>query len=345
MSAEMRVNHVEFYVGDAAAAEVELAERYGFETTATSGSRHGDDDHFSIALRRGEIHLVLTQPRSVRHAAHEYLARHGDGVADIALRTPDVRGSFERAMLGGAPAAGEAAIHGYGGVRHTFVEDRGPEVVAIPGFPPVPATGPCAEVGIHDIDHFAFCLNAGELEAAAGVYSSALDFTLIFEERIAVGTQAMSSQVVQSASRAVTLTLIEPDLSADPGQIDAFLRNHDGPGVQHIAFRCDDAVATVGELTGRGVEFLDIPDSYYRLLGEHLSLATHETEELRRLGILVDQDHDGQLFQIFTKSTHPRRTFFYEIIERRGATTFGSGNIRALYEAVEAEQAQSRVAS
>jgi 4-hydroxymandelate synthase len=340
----MTINHVEFYVHDVATTESELATTYGFETTATSGSQHGDDDHISVAMRHGSIHLVLTQPRSSEHVAHEYLARHGAGVADIALRTPDVRGSFERAVLGGARQADRPdTIHGHGGVRHTFVEDRGPDVVVIPGVGAVGGTGSSTGVGLRAVDHFAFCLNPGELTAAADFYTAALDFKLIFEERIAVGAQAMLSKVVQSASRAVTLTLIEPDVSSEPGQIDAFLRDHGGPGVQHIAFRCDDAVATVGKLAARGVEFLDIPDAYYRLLGEHLSLATHTTDELRRFGILVDEDHDGQLFQIFTKSTHPRRTFFYEVIERHGATTFGSGNIRALYEAVEAEQAQSRV--
>jgi 4-hydroxymandelate synthase len=188
------------------------------------------------------------------------------------------------------------------------------------------------------IDHFAACLPAGTLDPTVAFYESALGFSVIFEERIVVGAQAMLSRVVQSASSQVILTLIEPDLSAQPGQIDEFVKNHDGAGIQHIAFKTGAIGPAVSALREREVEFLTAPSAYYRLLTERLQLAAYSVDELQQLNILVDEDHDGQLFQIFAKSTHPRRTFFFELIERLGARTFGSGNIRALYEAVEAER-------
>jgi 4-hydroxymandelate synthase len=148
----------------------------------------------------------------------------------------------------------------------------------------------------------------------------------------------MESTVVQSRSGAVTLTLIEPDESAAPGQIDEFLKSHQGPGVQHVAFSTRDAVRAVRILGRRGVAFLTTPPAYYDLLRERVHLPDSKVESLRATSVLVDEDHDGQLFQIFTASTHPRHTLFFEVIERQGARTFGSANIKALYEAVERER-------
>ena len=193
-------------------------------------------------------------------------------------------------------------------------------------------------MGLLGIDHFAVCLNAGDLGPTVAFYERALGFRQIFEEHIVVGAQAMNSTVVQSASGAVTLTLIEPDRRADPGQIDDFLKEHHGAGVQHIAFNSDDAVRAVKALSRRGVEFLKTPEAYYNMLGERITLETHTLDALRATNVLADEDHGGQLFQIFTASTHPRRTLFFEVIERQGAKTFGSSNIKALYEAVELER-------
>jgi 4-hydroxymandelate synthase len=175
-------------------------------------------------------------------------------------------------------------------------------------------------------------------------YERVLDFTMTFGERIVVGSQAIEAKAVQSGSGAVTLTLIEPDVSQDPGQIDEFLKNHGGAGVQHIAFTTDDIVRTVGSIASRGVEFLTAPDTYYTLLEERLEVVGHTTEDLRSLDLLVDEDHEGMLFQIFARSVHPRNTLFLEVIERLGANTFGGGNIKALYEAVELQRSNEEVA-
>jgi 4-hydroxymandelate synthase len=339
----LTVDHVEFYVTDASACAAEFVARYGFDIAARSDD--ADPIRRSVAVRQGRIVLVFTEGIADEHPASGYVQSHGDGVANIALRTGDARAALAKAVDGGARAIQDpvevtgcvtASVAAFGDVVHTFVERRNTSVPdhCPPGLAPVgSATGE-----LDKLDHFAVCLPAGELATTVAFYESALGFTKIFEERIVVGAQAMNSQVVQSASREVTLTLIEPDTSLEPGQIDHFVKEHGGAGVQHLAFATPDIVRSVARLRDRGVEFLNAPDAYYGLLTQRLNVSAHGVEELRDFDILVDSDHDGQLFQIFTRSTHPRRTFFMELIERRGAQTFGSGNIKALYEAVELER-------
>ncbi|WP_425575856.1 4-hydroxyphenylpyruvate dioxygenase [Streptomyces axinellae] len=331
------------YVENLEEAAFGWVEKYAFAVSGTSRSA----DHRSVTLRQGPIKLVLTEPTSDRHPAAAYLQTHGDGVADIALRTPDVTAAFEAAVRGGAVAVREparltgtephgpavtAAVIGFGDVVHTLVQSD--ETTAAPD-----ANGHRGgDVGLLGIDHFAVCLSGGDLGPTVALYERALGFRQIFEEHIVVGAQAMNSIVVQSASGAVTLTLIEPDGSADPGQIDDFLKEHHGAGIQHIAFTSDDAVRSVQALSRRGVEFLQTPGAYYDMLGERIALETHKLDDLRATNVLADEDHGGQMFQIFTASAHPRRTIFFEIIERQGAQTFGNSNIKALYGAVELER-------
>jgi 4-hydroxymandelate synthase len=351
--ANISIDYLEIFVENLQRAAFTWVDQYGF-TVAGSG---GSADHRSLALRQGAITLVLTEATSDHHPASAYVLEHGDGVADIALRTDDVAATFRAAVAGGATivrrpvrhAGAEpsvtAAIGGFGDVVHTLVE-RSPG--AGPGLPVGfraalrPDGDRPAETDLLDVDHIAVCLQPGGLRPAVERYGRALGFRNVFEERIAVGRQVMQSTVVQSRSGAVTLTLIEPDESADPGQIDEFLKSHQGPGVQHLAFSSPDAVRTVQVLTRRGVAFLTTPPAYYDLLRERVHLPRAKTESLRASNVLVDEDHDGQLFQIFTASTHPRHTLFFEIIERQGARTFGSANIKALYEAVERERTGER---
>jgi 4-hydroxymandelate synthase len=195
--------------------------------------------------------------------------------------------------------------------------------------------------GLDAIDHVAACLPAGELLPTTDFYQQTLGFGQIFEEYIEVGGQAMNSRVMQSPSGQVTLTLLEPDPSRNPGQIDDFLTAHGGAGVQHLALRTDDIATAVRSLAGRGVRFLSTPASYYDELERRLGPVGVPLATLRELDVLVDRDEAGELFQIFTQSTHPRRTFFIEVIERLGALTFGSANIKALYQAVERERART----
>jgi 4-hydroxymandelate synthase len=345
---ELSIDHVEFYVQDTAVAAAQFIDGYGFEIYGASEPAESVTAIRSVALGKNQIRLVLTTAQGADHPAAAYVEQHGDGVANIALTTPNAREIFTEAVRRGAAAVAEpaerdglitASIRGFGDVIHTFVQrPASSDVRKLPGFSPIPETGTRFDSGLGMIDHFAICLEAGQLTPTVEFYEKVLDFQMIFEERIVVGSQAMDSKVVQSRSGSVTLTLIEPDTSLEPGQIDNFLKNHNGAGVQHIAFTADSIVESVGLLKSQGVSFLGTPDAYYRLLS--VDLTKYSVSELKELDILVDEDHDGQLFQIFTASVHPHRTFFMEVIERLGARTFGSGNIKALYEAVERQRAE-----
>jgi len=333
------IEHVEFYVADLPAAAAPLCRDYGF-THAGPLDRGEHSGARSVLLRQGSVALVLT----TGDAAAAYLIRHGDGVASIAFRTDDVVKAFDQAVAGGArPVAapaftggadrgdrgdrgdrvGVAVVSGFGDVTHRLVERAG--------------AGPAvsAPVGMFQaLDHIAICLPAGQIDAAVRLYRDAFGFADVFDERIEVNGQAMISKVVQDEAGAVTFTLIEPDPSLDPGQIDEFLDRHGGAGVQHLALRTADIARAVRTLSGRGVEFLAAPAGYYRRLEPRLGALAIPVEVLREVNVLADRDKWGELFQIFTRSTHERGTFFIELIERRGALTFGSGNIKALYEAL-----------
>jgi len=351
------IDHVEFYVGDARQAAYYLCSAFGFRLVGQGGPETGLSGQRSLLLRHGDILIVLTSGLSPDHPATEYVRRHGDGVAVIALGTDDVAGTFAEVVARGAVAVAEprtfergdsrvvmATVSGFGDVAHHLVERHGPAGEFRPGAFDVTATDVDTDKDLlRAIDHAAICVPAGDLAATARFYEDVFGFTEIFEEYIEVGGQGMDSKVVQSRSREVTFTLIEPDITRRPGQIDDFLQWHAGAGVQHLAFRTDDIVTAVSTLAGRGVGFLATPDSYYDNLEERIGRSDIPVPALRELGVLVDRDHWGQMYQIFTQSMHVRRTLFLEIIERHGALTFGSGNIKALYEAKERERAASVV--
>ncbi|MFD8639368.1 VOC family protein [Streptomyces zaomyceticus] len=315
------IDHITLSVGDAHARAAEFVDRYGFEVIAA-----GETPEFTaVAVGQRDVVLLLLEGRTDDHPATLFTARHGDGVSDIALRVAE---------------ADRPALEAFGDVTHTFVSRTAGEPWSLPGIEPVPAeaTPETTEpAGRHllRVDHIAVCLETGELDGTVEFYRRELGWRVVFEEDIHVGAQAMQSKVVQSPNTLVTLTLLQPMSGAVPGQIDDFLKRHGGGGVQHLAFAVPGIVEAVADLGSRGVRFLTTPDSYYEDLEERLGSSGYAVEELRRHHVLADRDHDGELFQIFTRSEHPRRTHFMEIIERRGATTFGSNNIRKLYEAVE----------
>jgi 4-hydroxymandelate synthase len=345
---DLFIDHIEFYVADLSEARKVFAEGYGFDTYATGTAGPDGSVLRTLALGRGEIRLLLTEASGADHASSAYVEQHGDGVAAIALGTADARVTFAEAIRRGAVPVGNPAEHdgvvtasimAFGDVVHKFVQrptDANRRI--LPWQTPGPTVPAAFEPGLRAVDHVAVCLEAGRLDPTVRFYADVLGFRTIFEERISVGAQAMNSKVVQSASGAVTLTMLEPDLTGDPGQIDDFIKNHGGPGIQHIAFSTSDIVRSVRSMNEEGVAFLNSPGTYYALLSQRLGLSRHSVDELQDLGVLVDEDHDGQLFQIFTRSVHSRSTLFMEIIERAGASTFGSGNIKALYEAVELQR-------
>jgi 4-hydroxymandelate synthase len=343
------IDHIEFYVGDAKQAAFYFCTAFGFQVCGQGAPETGLVDQRSLLLRQGSINILLTSGLTADHPATEYVRRHGDGVAVVGFGVADAAAEHAELVRRGAENLGEPAgggsdpltamVSAFGDVTHRLVERRDPAGSFLPGIVSTERAGP--DGPLDAIDHLAICVPADRLADTIGCYQERFGFRRIFDEYIDVGGQGMISTVVQSPSRGVTFTLIAPDTSRRPGQIDDFLDRHAGAGVQHLAFRTDDMVAAVSGLAARGVRFLQTPRSYYDTLTERIGALRVSVERLRELSILVDQDHHGQLLQIFTESAHVRRTLFLEVIERQGALTFGSSNIRALYEAKERELAMS----
>lgn len=339
----MSIDYVELFVEDLDHNRKWLVEGYGFSVVGQSNDQ--DQNIHTLALEQGDTTLLLTTPRA-HDAARAFTEKHGDGVADIGLRVPDAKLAFELAVSRGATPVTEpvqtglittATIAGFGDVTHTFVErPTDSNLNQVRTLTPIaPRPGP-SKPRLRLVDHFAVCVEPGHIDETVDYYRNALGFDLTLVEHIITGDQAMMIKVVQSRSRAVTLTLIEADTSMASGQIDAFLHKHRGPGVQHMAFSTDDILSSVNQLTDNGVLMLATPQAYYTTLSERVLPKRHSVQQLQEQNILVDEDHDGQLYQIFARSVHPRGTLFLEIIERCGATTFGSANIKNLYNSVEA---------
>ncbi|MER0477725.1 4-hydroxyphenylpyruvate dioxygenase [Streptomyces sp. Edi2] len=347
---DLSVDHVRFAVVDLDTATDVWVKRYGMSVYARSADSASSAGVATAAVGTAEIRLVLTAADGADHPAAAYVALHGDGVSDIALRTSDAAAAFRTAVRRGAQPVSPPADHdgiicatisGFGDVVHTFVErPNALDSRTLPGLVPSgEPVKPGADNHLDTVDHFAVCVEAGQLRPTVDYYKQVLDFREVFTERIIVGEQAMDSIAIQSRSGEVTFTVIEPDLTRQPGQIDAFIKNHGGAGVQHIAFSTRDITRDVERLRDTGVRFLETPGSYYDMLPERLTPTRHGVEQLRALDILADEDPDGQLLQIFTGSVHPRNTLFFELVERLGSRTFGSANIKALYTAVERQRA------
>jgi 4-hydroxymandelate synthase len=348
------IDHVEFYVGDARQAAFFLCTAFGFHVAGHGGPETELPRQRSLLLAHGGSRVLLTSALGGGHPADGYVSRHGDGVAVVAFATGDATAAYEEAVAAGAASVEAprtygsgsdrvtlATVGGFGDVVHTFVERHGGSFW--PGA--IEAQDAPAHQGpemVRAIDHAAVCVPAGELEQTVEYYRRVFGFKLIFEEYVEVGYQGMYSQVVQSPSGGVTFTVIQPDMSRHSGQIDDFLAWHGGAGVQHVALSTDDIVTAVRTFSANGAGFAQTPGAYYDVLTERLGAIDLPVDRLRPLGILVDRDHWGQMYQIFAKSMHIRRTFFWELIERHGAKTFGTSNIPALYAAKERELAEVR---
>ncbi len=351
------LDHIEFYVADASAAARSLCAEYGFEVHGHGGPETGLAGQRSVLLGQGDIRVLLTSGLHAAHPASGFVARHGDGVAVIALRTGRAAAGYDEVTAAGAaglrpPRAWEndrarvvtAEVSGIGDVGYRLVERSGDDTEFQPGVIEMKpgAGGGAGSDLLRRIDHLAVCVPAGELDSTIAFHQRVFGLAVTFGEYIELGNQGMNSKVVQSPSGGLTLTIIEPDVTRGHGQIDDFLAWHEGPGVQHVAYLTKDIVRAVRTLADRGVEFAVTPSVYYDMLGPRLGRTDISVEALRPLGILVDRDHWGQMFQIFTKSTHIRRTYFAELIDRHGARTFGTSNIPALYAAKERELAEIR---
>lgn len=351
-----QIDHVELHVGDAQQTTFYLCNAFDFQVLGQGGV----DGQRSVLLRHGDIRLLLTSGLHADQPATGYVQRHGDGVAAIGLRVDDAEKAFTDVVGRGARPVEQprpwrlrdgsevvtASVAGFGNMNYRFVQ-RPEDRLFLPGATDEPAVRDSAidrdGALLQSVDHFAVCVPAGELDGTIAFYQKVFGFAQIFEERIEIGEQAMESKVVQDPGGTLTLTVLAPDTTRQPGQIDDFLRSYGGAGVQHVAFSTDRIAAAVTAFTERGVRFLSTPSSYYDGIERRLGKVEVPMDRLRAGNILVDRDHYGEMFQIFTESPFVRRTLFFELIERHGALTFGTNNIKALYEAKERERTQSTV--
>ena len=371
------VDHVRFYVGNAKQAAYFYASAFGFEVSQISDLTTGNRMSAVYLLTQGNIRILLETPLSKDHPASPELARHGDGIKDIALTVFDAEKAYEQAIRNGGESAYEprtfsdatgtvvmAGIRTYGRVVHTFVSRTGgyalPSVKSgglfAPGFRRVTSFAlnehnrahPC---GLKFFDHCVGNVELGRMNHWVKWYEDVLGFSMFkhFDDKdISTEYSALMSKVMASGNHLIKMPINEPAEGKRKSQIQEFLEWHDmTPGVQHLAFRTDDELHSVAELRRRGVDFLALPDAYYeqvwsrvdRVLREHGHQPVKEDHQrVRDLGILVDADDEGYLLQLFTKPLQDRPTLFFEIICRRGSQSFGKGNFKALFEALEIEQ-------
>lgn len=348
-----RIHHVEFWVGNALQAAEFYRRAFGFDRFAYSGLETGQRAMASHALRQGTIRLVVSSPLSAGHAAAGHLARHGDGVRDIAFEVDDAEAAFREAVKRGAKPAVEpheesddhgairrAAIHTYGDTIHSFISLDGYSGPFLPGYREQFAPG--EDAGLLRIDHIVGNVEIGKMSEWAAWYSDVLGFTryITFEDKdISTEYSALMSIVMSDDAYAIKFPINEPAPGRRKSQIDEYLDFYGGPGVQHVALLTADIARSVRKLTGGGVSFLPVPGSYYATLADRVGPIEEGAETVRDLGILVDRDEEGYLLQLFTRPVEDRPTLFFEVIQRKGSRGFGKGNFRALFEAIEREQA------
>lgn len=351
---DLAFDHVEHYVGNALQSAYYYCAAFGFDVVAYAGPQTGLQDRESYVLRQNDLCFVVTSPLRDGPIA-QHVARHGDGIRDVALTVGDARAAFAAAIAGGATAVREplqssddqgtavtAAIATYGDVVHTFVERRAYRGPFLPGYMPygLPVRA-AARVGLSHIDHCVGNVGWGEMERWVDYYGRVLGFSQLvsFDERdISTEYTALRSKVMSDERRVVKFPINEPAEGRKKSQIEEFLEFYDGPGVQHVAIATNDIVATVRALRRNGVELLETPGAYYDELESRIGRIEEATPTLRELGILVDRDDLGYMLQIFTKPVGSRPTLFYEIIQRKGSLSFGKGNFKALFVAIEREQ-------
>ncbi len=341
-------------MGNARQAAFFYRQAFGFSQNAYAGLETGSRESASHVLAQGQARLVLTTPLASDGLLSEHIRAHGDGVRDIAFLVADADRAFEEAIRRGARAAIEprtlrdehgsvrhAAIHTYGDTIHSFLTHLDYDGPFLPGYRACSRPAPSA--GILRIDHIVGNVELGRMEEWAAFYSGVLGFHryIHFDDQdISTEYSALMSIVMSDDSFAIKFPINEPAAGRRKSQIEEYLDYYRGPGVQHIALETGDVLATVAALHDRGVEFLQVPAAYYDELPARVGPIREALEAIRALGILVDRDQDGYLLQIFTQPVEDRPTLFYEIIQRRGSRGFGKGNFKALFEAIEREQAQ-----
>jgi 4-hydroxyphenylpyruvate dioxygenase len=352
-------DYIELYVGNAKQAAHYYRAAFGFQLIAYRGPETGTRDRASYLLQQGKIRFVLTtairpdlSPDAKRIAEHVHA--HGDGVRDIALWVDDARDAFQKAVERGAEpvqqptvltdAEGEivvAAFKIYGETIHSLVERRNYRGLFMPGFTAVSPHFNPPDAGLKYVDHCVGNVELGKMNHWVEFYAHVMGFRnlLTFDDKtISTEYSSLMSKVMANGNDRIKFPINEPAQGKRKSQIDEYLEFYKGPGVQHMALATDDIIRTVTTLRDRGVEFLSVPTTYYDDLQKRVGKIDEDVQSLASLGILIDRDPDGYLLQIFTKPVEDRPTVFYEIIQRKGAKSFGAGNFKALFEAIEREQ-------
>lgn len=349
------IDHVELIVGNAKQSAYFYRSAFGFKLIAYAGLETGIRDRCSYVLEQGKIRLVLTTPLTPDHPAQDHLRKHGDGVRAIALEVPDVESAYRETTQRGALGAIEpftitdengefrvSAIQAYGDTLHTFVDRKDYKGFG-PGYKAVTSEDTIARpVGLAAIDHMVGNVGWNEMNRWVKWYEEVMGFHVFIsfdDSDISTEYSALMSKVMASGSEKIKFPINEPATGKRKSQIEEYIDFYNGPGVQHIALITGDIVSSVRKLAAQGVDFLRVPNSYYDDLEARVGKINEPIHELKELGILVDHDDDGYMLQIFTKPVQDRPTLFFEIIQRRGARSFGKGNFKALFESIEREQA------
>jgi 4-hydroxyphenylpyruvate dioxygenase len=352
-------DYIEFFVGNARQAAHYYRAAFGFQRVGYRGPETGVRDRASYLLQQGKIRFLLTTPiradasDEARQIA-DHVQRHGDGVRDLALWVDDAREAFRLAVERGARPVHEprvlrdehgevvvAAIHTYGDTIHSLVERGNYDGLFMPGFRAATPRFQPADVGLQYVDHCVGNVELGRMNTWVDFYATVMGFRNLItydDTDISPEYSSLWSKVMANGNDRIKFPINEPAQGKKKSQIDEYLEFYGGPGVQHMALATDDIIRTVTALRDRGVEFLSVPTTYYADLQQRIGRIDEPVDELAKLGILIDRDPDGYLLQIFTKPVEDRPTVFYEIIQRKGAKSFGAGNFKALFEAIEREQ-------
>ena len=345
---------IELYVGNAKQAAHYYKTAFGFQTLAYAGPETGVRDRVSYVLVQDKIRLVLTCALNSAHPIAEHHRKHGDGVKVLALWVEDAYAAYEETMKRGGKSYMEpttlsddngevrmSGIHTYGEVVHVFVERKNYKGVFMPGFIPATSKYNPESLGLKYVDHCVGNVGWNQMNPWVKFYEDVLGFKniLSFDDNdISTEYSALMSKVMSNGNGYVKFPINEPAEGKKKSQVEEYLDFYEGEGVQHIAVATDNIVDTVTKLQNRGVEFLTIPNNYYDELLSRVGPIEEDLAPLKELGILVDRDDEGYLLQIFTKPVEDRPTLFFEIIQRKGAKSFGKGNFKALFEALELEQ-------
>lgn len=347
-------DYVEFYVGNAKQAAHFYKTAFGFQSLAYAGPETGIMDRVSYVIRQNKITFVLTTPLKTNNAIADHIYKHGDGVKVLALMVNDASDAWKQTTQRGAKtfmepvvlndANGElvmSGIHTYGDTVHLFIERNNYSGVFMPGYKKWESDYNPSETGLLYVDHCVGNVGWNQMNPWVKFYEDVMGFKniLSFDDKdISTEYSALMSKVMSNGNGYVKFPINEPAEGKKKSQVEEFLDFYNGEGVQHVAIATHDIVHTVTELQNRGIDFLKVPETYYDTVLDRVGKIEEDLEPLKKLGILIDRDEEGYLLQIFSKPLEDRPTLFFEIIQRKGAKSFGKGNFKALFEALEREQ-------